>query len=210
MLMKNDALDYRTPDRPADASLLGTLRPAFVSFAVLTLLCGVAYPLLVTAVARVAFAEKAGGSLVVENGVTVGSELIAQPFADPKHFWPRPSAAGANGYDAASGSGSNYGPNHPALIEAVATRVAALRAADPGNAAPVPVELVTASGSGLDPHLSPAAAEYQVARVARARGVDEATVRAAVARRTEPRTLGFLGEPRVNVLLLNRDLDAAK
>ena len=180
------------------------LRPAVVSLVLLTLVTGVAYPLLVTAVARVAFPEKSAGSVVVRDGEAVGSHLIAQPFTDPRYFWPRPSAAN---YDAAAGSGSNLGPTNPALHEAVRDRVAALRAADPGNAAAIPVDLVTASASGLDPHISVAAAEYQASRVAATRGLPDADVRFLVSRLAEARTLGVLGEPRVNVLALNLLLD---
>jgi K+-transporting ATPase ATPase C chain len=181
------------------------LRPAFVLLLAFTLLLGVGYPALVTGFALL-FPRQAGGSLIVEGERVRGSALIGQPFSDPKHFWSRPSAT-APAYNAGSSSGSNLGPSNPALDSAVRSRVAALRAADPGNRAAIPVDLVTASGSGLDPDISPAAAEYQVARVARARGLAEDSVRAAVARHTHGRTLGVLGEARVNVLLLNLDLD---
>ena len=184
------------------------LRPALVSLALLTLITGVAYPLVVTAIAKVAFPSQAGGSLIVDkDGKVLGSRLIGQPFDDPKYFWGRPSATSPHPYNAAASSGSNQGPTNPALTKAVQERVDALRAADPGNTAPVPVDLVTASASGLDPHISPAAALYQAGRVARARKLDEATVRELVAKHTEDRQLGFLGEPRVNVLALNRALD---
>jgi K+-transporting ATPase ATPase C chain len=169
---------------------------------------GIVYPLAVTGVANVAFPEQAAGSLLHDaTGKLVGSSLIGQGFADPKHFWGRPSATSPTPYNAAGSGGSNLGPLNPALADAVKDRVEALRAADPGNTAPVPVDLVTASGSGLDPHISGAAAEYQAGRVARARGVALDTVRAAIARHTEGRWWGVLGEPRVNVLELNLDLD---
>lgn len=179
---------------------------AVLMLAALTLVAGVGYPLAVTAAAAL-FPERAGGSLIVENGAVRGSRLIGQPFSDPKYFWGRPSATSPFPDDAAASNASNLGPSNPALAERVARQVAALRAADPGNDAPVPIDLVTASASGLDPDVSPAAADYQAARVARVRGLDPAVVRALVARHVEGRALGFLGEPRVNVLELNLDLD---
>lgn len=178
--------------------------------AVMTLITGVAYPLLVTAIGQAAFRGKAAGSLIEHDGKPVGSTLIGQPFGDPKYFWSRPSATAPYPYNAASSGGSNLGPLNPALTDAVAGRIKALRDADPDNAAPVPVDLVTASASGLDPHISPAAAEYQVNRVARARKLDPEIVRTLVAESTEGRQLGFLGEPRVNVLRLNLALDAIR
>ena len=184
------------------------IRPAIVSLVVLSVVTGLAYPALVTAVAQVVFPRPANGSLIVKDGKTVGSTLIGQPFDDPKYFWGRPSATSPFPYNAAASSGSNQGPTNPALLDAVKGRVDALRAADPGNTAPVPVDLVTASGSGLDPHLSPAAALYQVGRVAKARKLEESAVRHLVEQHTEGRQLGFLGEPRVNVLTLNLALDA--
>jgi K+-transporting ATPase ATPase C chain len=190
--------------------MLKDLKPALLLLLVMTVLTGVAYPLLVTGVAQLAFPQKANGSLVVQDGKAVGSELVGQPFADPKHFWSRPSATSPYPYNASSSSGSNQSPLNPALTDAVAARIKALRDADPGNAAPVPADLVTASGSGLDPHISPAAAEYQVARVARVRGTTPDRVRALVADSTEGRQLGFLGELRVNVLELNLALDALR
>ena len=185
------------------------LRPALVSLALFTLITGVVYPLVVTAIARVAFPHQAGGSLIVKDGTVIGSRLIGQPFDDPRYFWGRPSATSPHPYNAAASAASNLGPTNPALTTAVKARVDALSAADPGNTAPVPVDLVTASASGLDPHISPAAALYQVRRVANARKVDEARVRDLVARHTEGRSFGFLGEPRVNVLALNLALDGA-
>ena len=186
------------------------LRAAAVLLLVLTVITGIAYPLIVTGVAQIAFPARANGSLIERGGKPVGSELIGQTFADPKHFWSRASATSPYPYNASASSGSNQGPLNPALTDAVTARVKALRDADPGNTAPVPADLVTASASGLDPHISPAAAEYQVARVAKARGIDAAAVRMLVAEATEGRQLGFLGEARVNVLKLNLALDAKK
>jgi len=183
------------------------LRPALVILVALTLVTGVAYPLLVTGVAQAVFPYQAQGSLITKDGKLVGSALIGQPFDDPKYFWGRPSATSPFPYNAASSSGSNLSPTNPDLVKAVQARVEALRAADPGNTEPVPVDLVTASGSGLDPHISPAAALYQVSRVAKARKLDPESVRQLVAQHTEGRWLGLLGEPRVNVLALNLALD---
>ena len=183
------------------------LRPALILLVVLTVMTGVIYPVIVTVIAQVVFPHQAHGSLIVKDGKVVGSALIGQPFDDPKYFWGRPSATSPFPYNAASSSGSNLSPTNPALVKSVQERVDALRAADPGNTAPVPVDLVTASGSGLDPHISPAAALYQVSRVAKARKLDPSVVRDLVERHTEGRQLGFLGEPRVNVLALNLDLD---
>lgn len=184
------------------------LRPALVLFAVLTLVTGLLYPLLVTGVAQAVFPHQANGSLVEHKGQTVGSELIGQPFAQPENFWSRPSATGPMAYNGGASSGSNLGPNHPALAEAVKVRIEALRAVDPGNTAPVPVDLVTASASGLDPHISLAAARYQVPRVARVRSLAPEAVSALVDQHTERTLFGFLGEPRVNVLALNLALGA--
>lgn len=185
------------------------LRPALTLFVALSLVTGVAYPLVVAGVAQTAFPEAANGSLIVENGKPVGSALIGQSFTDPGHFWSRPSATSPMPYNAANSGGSNLAPTAPALVEAVKARVEALRQADPGNTAPVPVDLVTASASGLDPHISRAAADYQVARVARVRGLPVDQVRALVQAHAEGRWLGFIGEPRVNVLKLNLSLDRA-
>jgi K+-transporting ATPase ATPase C chain len=187
--------------------MAANLRPALMSLIILTLVTGVAYPLLVTGIAQVVFPIQANGSLIVRDGKVVGSALIGQRFDDPRYFWGRPSSTNPFGYNAAASSGSNLSPTNPALVNAVQGRVEALHAADPGNTAPVPVDLVTASASGLDPHISPAAALYQVPRVARERKLSPDAVRALVDRHTEGRQLGFLGEPRVNVLALNLALD---
>lgn len=186
------------------------LRPALSLFVALTLLTGLLYPLLVTGLAQLGFADAANGSIVEREGVAVGSSLIGQPFQAAGHFWSRPSATSPMPDNALASSGSNLGPTNPALIEAVKARVAALRAADPGNLSAVPVDLVTASASGLDPHISVAAARYQVARVARATGLPVDRVQALVDRRVEEPLAGWLGEARVNVLLLNLDLDDAQ
>ena len=188
--------------------MLSQLRPALLILVVLTLVTGVAYPLLVTGIAQAIFPSQAQGSLIIKDGKVVGSALIGQPFDAPKYFWSRPSATSPFADNAGSSSGSNLSPTNPDLVKTVQGRVDALRAADPGNTAPVPVDLVTASGSGLDPHISPAAALYQVPRVAKARKLTPEAVRAMVERHTEGRFLGFLGEPRVNVLALNLALDA--
>ena len=188
-------------------SPVGQLRAALAVLALLTIVTGVGYPLLVTGIAQVAFPRQANGSLLRREGRPVGSSLIGQPFDDPRYFWGRPSATSPP-YNGGASGGSNNGPLNPALAERVRQRIAALRAADPDNTAPVPVDLVTASGSGLDPHISPASAEHQAPRVARARGLAPAVVRRLVAEHTEGRQLGLLGEPRVNVLELNLALDA--
>jgi K+-transporting ATPase ATPase C chain len=188
---------------------MSLIRPAIMLLVVFTVLLGIVYPAAMTGISRVVFPSQASGSLVREGDRVVGSTLIGQPFDDPGYFWGRPSATGPVPYNAAASTGSNQGPLHPALHEAVTARIATLHAADPGNTAPVPIDLVTASGSGLDPHISPAAAYYQAARVARARGASEQRVRALVEESIEGRTLRVLGEPRVNVLLLNLALDRA-
>ena len=187
--------------------MLSQLRPALMVLLLLTLVTGVAYPLLVTGIAQTVFPSQSQGSLVSRDGKVVGSRLIGQPFDDPKYFWSRPSATSPFADNAGSSAGSNLSPTNPDLIKAVQGRVDALRAADPGNTAPVPVDLVTASGSGLDPDISPAAAFYQAPRVAKARKLPREKVRELVERHIEGRFLGFLGEPRVNVLALNLALD---
>ncbi len=190
--------------------MLNVLRPALVLFAVLTALTGLAYPLLVTNVAKTAFPQQAGGSLVMRDGKPVGSVLIGQAFSEPKYFWGRPSATAPTPNNASASGGYNLGPINPALTDAVKGRIEALRAADPGNTGPVPVDLVTASGSGLDPHVSVAAAVYQAARVAKVRSLPPAQVQALIEQHSEARLFGFLGEPRVNVLQLNLALDALR
>jgi potassium-transporting ATPase KdpC subunit len=190
--------------------MIRELRTAMVMFLVLTVVTGIVYPGLVTLVAAVAFRDQASGSLVSVDGRLVGSRLIGQPFSSPRYFWGRPSGTGPVPNNGAASSGSNYGPLSPALVAAVARRVAVLRAADPGNTRPVPVDLVTSSASGLDPQISIASAEFQVPRVARERGLPEAQVLESVRAATDGRTLGVLGEPRVNVLELNLALDAGR
>lgn len=183
------------------------IRPAAMLLVVMTVLTGVIYPLVVTGIAQVVFPTQANGSLIHEGDQLVGSTLIGQPFDDAKYFWSRPSATGPSPYNAGASSGSNLGANEPNLISAVKDRIETLKKADPTNELPIPVDLVTASASGLDPDISPAAAEYQAARVAKARGLSEQQVRALIEPSTEARQLGLLGEPRVNVLSLNRALD---
>lgn len=183
------------------------LRAALVIFLALSVLVGLFYPLATTGVVRLLWPFQAGGSLLEQDGRVVGSALIGQSFTDPRYFWGRPSATAPMPYNAAASGGSNLGPANPALAQAVRARIAALRAADPGNPAPIPVDLATASGSGLDPHISPAAAGYQAARVARARGLPTATVEQLIARHTERPVPDILGEPVVNVLALNLALD---
>jgi K+-transporting ATPase ATPase C chain len=184
------------------------IRPAVLSLVLMTILTGVVYPLAVTGIAQALFPSQANGSLIVADGKALGSTLIGQPFEDPKYFWSRLSATSPQSYNGTASTGSNQGPLSDALLDAVRGRVEALKAADPTNQRPIPVDLVTASGSGLDPHISPAAARYQVARVARARGIPEATVAALVARHTQGRQWGVLGESAVDVLSLNLALDA--
>lgn len=192
------------PPRP----LRTLVRPALSLLAALTLLTGIAYPMAVTGLGAVLFPAQRHGSVVTVSGRAVGSTLVGQHFSSPGYFWGRPSATGPTPYNALAGTGSNLGPTNPALAAAVRDRIAALHAADPGNPAPVPVDLVTASGSGLDPHITPAAARYQIRRVARVRGLPEAAVRRLVDAHTEGPALGILGEPRVHVLRLNLALDA--
>lgn len=187
--------------------MITQLRPAILSLLFFTIITGLFYPLVVTGIAQVALPNQANGSLIRHDGQPVGSVLIGQAFTDPQYFWGRPSATGPSPYNAAASGGSNLGPTNPALIEAVAVRIAALRTADPTNTAPIPVDLVTASASGLDPHISIAAARYQVNRVAQARGLSAERILAFVEEHTEGRQFGLLGEPRVNVLTLNLALD---
>lgn len=187
--------------------MLKLLRQASVLLLLMTAVTGLAYPFAVTGVAQLVFPHQSNGSLILRKGKPVGSALIGQSFTAPKYFWGRPSATTPQPYNGAASGGSNLGPTNPALATAVKQRIAALRAADPGNSTPVPVDLVTASGSGLDPDISQAAAQYQVQRVARERGLSQAKVQALVARHTRGRQFGMLGEPRVNVLELNLALD---
>jgi K+-transporting ATPase ATPase C chain len=196
--------------------MIAQLRPAIVMLFLLTLITGVIYPLAVTGIAQVIFPHQANGSLIIKDGKAVGSELIGQQFDDPKYFWGRLSATGTFAYNAfnaedlTASSGSNYGPLNQALLDAVQARVDALKASDPANTAPIPVDLVTASGSGLDPHISVAAALYQIHRVAQARGLSDEEVQALVDEHTQGRQFGFLGEPTVNVLELNLVLDETR
>ena len=187
--------------------MMRILRQAITCFAVFTVITGVVYPLVVTGVAQLAFHRQANGSLLLRNGKAIGSSLIGQSFSSPKYFWARPSATSPVPYNAANSSGSNLGPLNPALMENVKTRIEQLKAADAASKPLVPVDLVTASGSGLDPDISPAAAEYQISRVAKTRHLDESKVRELVAKHTRNRQLGALGEPRINVLELNLALD---
>ena len=184
------------------------LKPTVILLALLTVVTGLLYPLVVTVIAQGIFPQQANGSLLVRNGQVVGSALVGQPFDEVHYFWSRPSATAPYPYNAAASAGANLGPTNGRLRDDVAARVEALQTADPGNVAPIPVDLVTASASGLDPHISVASAQYQIARVARARGLDEALVAQLVAQSTESRQFGILGEPRVNVLRLNLALDA--
>lgn len=187
--------------------MIKMIRNTLMSLLLFTVITGFIYPLVVTGLAQVIFPGKANGSIITKNGKPVGSELLGQQFDDPKYFWGRPSATTPYPYNGGSSSGSNQGPNNPDLLKAVKERIQALRNADPGNTAKIPVDLVTASGSGLDPHISPAAAAFQVQRVAKLRAMDEAKVSALVAANTEGRQFGFLGEPVVNVLKMNLALD---
>jgi K+-transporting ATPase ATPase C chain len=186
------------------------LRACFIVFLLLSLITGLAYPLVITGVAQVAMPAQANGSVIEREGKPVGSALIGQPFDDPEYFWSRPSATSPEPYNAGSSSGSNLGPTNPALIEAVTARVDALRKADIQNRSSIPVDLVTSSASGLDPHISPAAALYQISRVARARGLSQDQLQQLIDEHTTGRTLGLLGEPRVNVLAVNLSLDALR
>jgi potassium-transporting ATPase KdpC subunit len=190
-----------------EARMLRQAMQAFLLLAILSILTGIVYPLAITGIAQIIFPRQANGSLIYRDGRAVGSSLVGQAFSDPKYFWSRPSATSPMPYNAESSSGSNLGPTNADLAKAVEERVVALRKADRDNKAPVPIDLVTSSASGLDPHISPAAAEYQVPRVTRVRGLSEETVRQLVANHTEGRTLGLLGEPRVNVVELNLALD---
>lgn len=203
------AIEYRFISERTD-EMLSQLRPAIVSYLAFTIITGLFYPLAVTGIAQVVFPQQANGSLIMKDGKPVGSALIGQPFDDPRYFWGRLSATDPFPYNAAASSGSNLGPTNPALIEEVKARIDALHAADPQNTQPIPVDLVTSSGSGLDPDISVAAALYQVPRVARARGMIQAQVRALVGQFTADRQFGILGEPRVNVLELNLALDEAR
>lgn len=183
------------------------IRNTLLSLLMFTILTGIIYPLAVTGIAQVIFPEQANGSILMKDGKAVGSRLIGQQFDDPKYFWGRPSATGPYPYNSAASSGSNLGPNNPNLTAAVDARIKALREAEPGNIARIPVDLVTASGSGLDPHISLAAAEYQVKRVAKVRGIEDTRISDIVARNTRGRWLGLIGEPVINVLDLNLALD---
>lgn len=185
----------------------GLLRPALILFAALSLITGLAYPFLTTGIASAVFPHQAAGSLIEQDGKVIGSEWIGQSFTSPQYFWGRPSATAPMPYNAAASGGSNLGPRNPALAEAIESRIAALKAADPDNAAPVPIDLITASGSGLDPHISPAAAAYQADRVARARNLPRGEVDALIRAHTAAPWLGVLGDPAVNVLTLNLALD---
>lgn len=205
--LEHGAVPERATERTR-AGIGSLVRPAAMLLLVFSLLTGVLYPLVITGIAQVLFPHQANGSLIKENGRIVGSELIGQAFTKPGYFWSRPSATAPYAYNAGASTGTNQGPLNPALKDAVEARVKALHEADPDNKAPIPVDLVTSSGSGLDPHISPAAAYYQVHRVAKARGMSEDAVHKLVDGYVEGRTIGILGEPRVNVLLLNRALDA--
>lgn len=189
--------------------MISSMRPAFAMLLVLTVLTGLFYPAIVTALGQVCFHHAANGSMIVEDGRTVGSELVGQPFYDPQYFWGRPSASSPFPYAAKPSGGSNLGPQNASMLERVKARIEQLRASDPANTTPIPVDLVTASGSGLDPHISIAAARWQANRVARERGIDPGAVNAQIDSNAEGRLFGILGEPRVNVLRLNRALAAA-
>ena len=190
--------------------MLKQLKIAFLSTLAMTVLLGLLWPFAFTAVAQLLFPKQANGSLIYKDGKPIGSHLIGQPFDDPKYFWSRLSATSPAPYNAGNSSGSNLGPTNPALFQEIQARIDALHKADPDNNAPIPVDLVTSSGSGLDPHISPAAALYQIKRVARVRGVSEASLQGLIQKHTQGRFLGILGEPGVNVLELNLDLDGVK
>ncbi len=183
------------------------IRNSLMSLLLFTILIGIIYPVVVTGISQVVFAHQANGSIITKSGKAVGSSLLGQQFEDPKYFWGRLSATTPYPFNGGSSSGSNLGPNNPDLMKAVQARIQALRSADPGNEAKIPVDLVTASGSGLDPHISPAAAEYQLHRVAKIRGIDQAKIRALIERHTQGRWIGLIGEPVVNFLELNLALD---
>jgi len=187
-----------------------TIRPVIVSLFVFTVITGILYPLAVTGIVQLFFPVQANGSVIVENGKLAGSSLIGQPFDSPKYFWGRLSATSPFPYNSAASSGSNMGSTNPALLRKVKDRIYHLKSANPDNDKPIPVDLITASGSGLDPHISPAAAEYQIQRIAGSRGIDEVQIRTLIIAHTEHRQLGILGEPRVNVLELNTALDGLK
>ncbi|XVJ70891.1 MAG: potassium-transporting ATPase subunit KdpC [Rhizobacter sp.] len=206
----SSTLPSNTTTASNETSTEGLLRPALFLFVILSLVTGLIYPLLVTGIAQTTFPDAASGSLIQRNGQVVGSALIGQSFTDPKHFWGRPSATGPMTHNAEASGGSNLGPMNPALVDAVKARIDALRSSDPGNTAAVPVDLVTASASGLDPHISRAAADYQIKRVATARGLPVTEVQRLVDAHTEWPWLGFLGEARVHVLALNLALDATR
>lgn len=203
-------MPIRIPRDDLPASTGGLLRPALTLFVVLSLVTGLLYPLAVTGVAQTAFTHQANGSLITQGGKAVGSELIGQSFTEPGHFWGRPSATAPQPYNGTASGGSNQGPLNPALADAVKARIAALRAADPENTQPIPADLVMASGSGLDPHISPQAAEYQINRVARARNIEPTMLRELVAPHRSEAEFGLFGNARVNVLTLNLALDAAR
>lgn len=189
---------------------LKNLRISIIALAIFTILTGLIYPLVVTGIAQLVFSRKANGSLIEKDGKAIGSELIGQPFTDPKYFWSRLSATGPFPYNAGASSGSNYGPINPVYLDGVNKSVQALKVADSLNTQAVPVDLVTASGSGLDPHISIAAALYQLPRVSRIRNLNKEKLQALINQYTEGRSFGFLGEPRINVLKLNLALDAAQ
>src|SRR5262249_6089842 len=204
------ARSRRTMNATRRASPFASLRPALALFLLLSALTGLLYPLIVTGLAQLLFPAQARGSLIVQDGQPRGSRLIGQSFSDPGHFWSRPSATAPQPYNGTASGGSNFGPMNSSLTDSVKSRIAALHAVDPGNTAPIPVDLVTASGSGLDPEISLAAADYQAARVARARHLSPSTVQALIAAHVKGSVLGMIGEPRVNVLALNLALDALK